>query len=541
MRRAALRFATNATPSDYDPSIDRRRLLPTPPLAPVGPRGVDALAARLAAVADGAADSVVRRRGGFETNDRVSIGARDGHADPAARRPARRSRAATSCISAATAIREDLRVSRGDRDGDRERNDPRFHETRDERRDARRDRRGGRKIRSASATRGGSVAVAARDGRRAFFSVDEPEPASDEPRPEPEPRGAESLLSCSNATVVHGSVDDDSFANEVGTNKTEMCSSEWDDDDPYRDRSPPRPRILRHSCRRGSSPRRWRWRRGGSCSAPGARSRCCTAGRASNRSWSSWRPRADGRRSTPGRLLTCAADEGYVSLEEVKTLILDEADQMVDMGFAPQVAEICRGEVTAASPPPRLSCLRTRRSPEAPRDFRVGRQTLGSAPPSPPCAGWRWTSAVGGPGSGAPPPARASRSAASGAPSPESSRAWCSARATCGRKSSPCSQRRRAGWRRRKRATEIAAVNVAASDDRVLVFCAGKSTAKSGSRRADEATGRRHVDGARARRARAPHVRRRGAARGLLARRAVARARDLRQRRLPRARRGGRG
>ena len=57
--------------------------------------------------------------------------------------------------------------------------------------------------------------------------------------------------------------------------------------------------------------------------------------------------------STPGRLLTCAADEGYVSLAEVKTLILDEADQMLDMGFADDMSEIL-GACTHAG---RQTCL----------------------------------------------------------------------------------------------------------------------------------------------------------------------------------------
>ena len=45
---------------------------------------------------------------------------------------------------------------------------------------------------------------------------------------------------------------------------------------------------------------------------------------------------------TPGRTLTCAVDEPYLDLTRVATLVLDEADQMVDMGFAPQVEEILR-------------------------------------------------------------------------------------------------------------------------------------------------------------------------------------------------------
>ena len=169
VRRAALRFATNATPS-IRPGLDRRRLLPDPSAVPGRPARRRRAGGAIGRRRRRWCRPVVRRRGGFETNDRVSIGVRDAHADPAARRPAR-ARGPRPRVQRRDGIREDLRVSRaGDRDGDRERNDPRFHETRDERRDARRDRRGGRKIRSASATRAGPAAVAAR-GRRAF-SVD---------------------------------------------------------------------------------------------------------------------------------------------------------------------------------------------------------------------------------------------------------------------------------------------------------------------------------------------------------------------------------
>ena len=42
-------------------------------------------------------------------------------------------------------------------------------------------------------------------------------------------------------------------------------------------------------------------------------------------------------RYAPGRLLTCANDEPYLDLSGVTTLVIDEADQMLDMGFEPQV------------------------------------------------------------------------------------------------------------------------------------------------------------------------------------------------------------
>jgi ATP-dependent RNA helicase DDX3X len=114
--------------------------------------------------------------------------------------------------------------------------------------------------------------------------------------------------------------------------------------------------------------------------------------------------------STPGRLLSCAADEGYVSLEDVKVLILDEADQMVDMGFAPQVAEICGGE--ACGMPPPAPFRKSASSGSVCRDFATkkkggGRQTfLFSATFPPSVRRLALDIAVGGPSSGAPPPAR---------------------------------------------------------------------------------------------------------------------------------------
>ena len=184
--------------------------------------------------------------------------------------------------------------------------------------------------------------------------------------------------------------------------------------------------------------------------------------------------------STPGRLLTCAADEGYVSLEEVKTLILDEADQMVDMGFAPQVAEICRGE--ACGVPPRLSCLRTRRSPEA--RARLSRRSPDASvqrhlPPA--VRRLALDIAVGGPTIG-----RAAARARLGRPRREHRRRnraepGALREQPAGEKSSPCSWRRfaRMAAAEKKGETEIAAVKKRrGGDDRVLVFCAGKSTAK---------------------------------------------------------------
>lgn len=53
--------------------------------------------------------------------------------------------------------------------------------------------------------------------------------------------------------------------------------------------------------------------------------------------------------STPGRLLTCANDEPYLDLTGVTTLVIDEADQMLDMGFEPQVTEIVH---RSGMPPP---------------------------------------------------------------------------------------------------------------------------------------------------------------------------------------------
>ena len=45
--------------------------------------------------------------------------------------------------------------------------------------------------------------------------------------------------------------------------------------------------------------------------------------------------------ATPGRLLDHIR-QGTVTLSDVRILILDEADRMFDMGFAPQVKQIIR-------------------------------------------------------------------------------------------------------------------------------------------------------------------------------------------------------
>ena len=55
--------------------------------------------------------------------------------------------------------------------------------------------------------------------------------------------------------------------------------------------------------------------------------------------------------ATPGRLLTCAKDEPYLDLTRVGVLVVDEADQMLDMGFEPQMREILVGG--CGVPPPR--------------------------------------------------------------------------------------------------------------------------------------------------------------------------------------------
>ena len=470
---------------DYDPVSTGVDAFPTPPPFPVGPRGVDALAARLAAVADGGADPssaaaealkrTIAFRLGFATLTPIQR-----HAVPLAL--AGRDLVCSAATGSgktfaylapaiATAIANEAT------------HDSTKRETSAETRGAIGEEE--EKKKNASATRGGYGRRRRATDDALFFSVDEPEPASDEPRPEPEPRGAESLLSCSNATVVHGSVDDDSFANEVGTNKTEMCSSESDDDDPYRDRlTPARPRVLVLVPTRELAAQ----------VALEARRLLFGTGRtvALLHGGQSVKPQLEQLAfapmvvvSTPGRLLTCAADEGYVSLEEVKTLILDEADQMVDMGFAPQVAEICRGEACGVPPPAPLVSPHASFAGGAARDFRVGRQTLLFSATFPPAVRrLALDIAVGGPGSGAPPPARVSVGrVGSTVAGIEQSLVLCASNLR--EKKFPLlveALARMATAEEKKGETEIAETaardDVAASDDRVLVFCAGKSTAK---------------------------------------------------------------
>jgi hypothetical protein len=368
---------------DYDPVSTGSRF-PTPPPFPVGPRGVDALAARLAAVADGGADRepsaaaealkrTISRRLGFATLTPIQR-----HAIPLAL--AGRDLVCSAATGSgktfaylapaiATAIANETTHDSMER----------FHETRKAETSA--ETRGAigeeeentyEKI-NASASRGGY------GRRRRASSVDEPD--SDEPEPE---FSAETLPPrvSNGSTTVHGSVDDDSFANEVGTNKTSPLGCSESDDDPMnRDRlTPARPRVLVLVPTRELAAQ----------VALEARRLLFGTGRtvALLHGGQSVKPQLEQLAfapmvvvSTPGRLLTCAADEGYVSLAEVKTLILDEADQMVDMGFAPQVAEICRGEACGVPPPAPLVSGSTvgtgeKREESAARDFRVGRQTL---------------------------------------------------------------------------------------------------------------------------------------------------------------------
>jgi superfamily II DNA/RNA helicase len=44
--------------------------------------------------------------------------------------------------------------------------------------------------------------------------------------------------------------------------------------------------------------------------------------------------------ATPGRLVDLN-DAGFVDIRNVTCLILDEADRMLDMGFGPQLKEVC--------------------------------------------------------------------------------------------------------------------------------------------------------------------------------------------------------
>ena len=78
---------------------------------------------------------------------------------------------------------------------------------------------------------------------------------------------------------------------------------------------------------------------------------------------------------TPGRTLTCAVDEPYLDLTRVATLVLDEADQMVDMGFAPQVEEILRD--AGVPGPASAAAARGRRKISPPRKEKEDDEAAG--------------------------------------------------------------------------------------------------------------------------------------------------------------------
>ena len=152
--------------------------------------------------------------------------------------------------------------------------------------------------------------------------------------------------------------------------------------------------------------------------------------------------------STPGRLLTCAKDEPYLDLTRVRTLVLDEADQMVDMGFEPQVAEILRD---AGVPPPASGLPRGARS-------RDGRQTLMFSATFPPNVRRLAASLVVG--GSAPPPANVAVGRVG------------STVAGIEQRFVPAD-----ALRERKFNLLEAVLRATPDSDRTLVFCAGKSTA----------------------------------------------------------------
>ena len=152
--------------------------------------------------------------------------------------------------------------------------------------------------------------------------------------------------------------------------------------------------------------------------------------------------------STPGRLLTCARDEPYLDLTRVRALVLDEADQMMDMGFEPQIAEILRD---AGVPPPASGVPRGARA-------RDGRQTLMFSATFPPNVRRLATSLVVG--GAAPPPANV-------------------AVGRVGSTVAGIEQRFVPADALRERKFQLleAVLRATPDADRTLVFCAGKSTA----------------------------------------------------------------
>lgn len=52
--------------------------------------------------------------------------------------------------------------------------------------------------------------------------------------------------------------------------------------------------------------------------------------------------------ATPGRLLDFL-DKGYMTFDEIRYVVLDEADRMLDMGFKPAIEKIMEHETMVAS------------------------------------------------------------------------------------------------------------------------------------------------------------------------------------------------
>ena len=74
--------------------------------------------------------------------------------------------------------------------------------------------------------------------------------------------------------------------------------------------------------------------------------------------------------ATPGRLID-VVQQGYMSVENVRYLVLDEADRMLDMGFEPQIRKIVESGM-----PDKMHRQTSMFSATFPKEIKVSRERI---------------------------------------------------------------------------------------------------------------------------------------------------------------------